>query len=106
MKYIMSVYKPEDIQISRDYIGTMLQIRLTLFFKEIDDSYLKNPMARSTYKNKEDNLEMKIRKDIELFFSTKTTGLSVQGSGDTLFMSAPFIVGDIEIKVVSDRSKE
>jgi len=106
MKYIMSVYKPDDIQISRDYLDTMLQIRLTLFFKEIDDSYLRNPMARSTYKNKEDNLEMRIRKDLETFFSVKTTGLHVQGSGNNLFISAPYIVGDIQIEVVSDRSKE
>ena len=105
MKYIMSVYKPDDIQISKDYWGTGIQIKLDLFFKHIDDSYLRNPMANDKIRNKEDQLEMRIRKDLELFFAIQTTGWSIERRGNDFEMSAPYIMGDITIDVFSDERK-
>jgi hypothetical protein len=105
MKYIMSVYKPDDVQISKDYWGTGIQIKLDLFFKHIDDSYLRNPMATDKIRNKEDQLEMRIRKDLELFFAIQTTGWSIERRGNDFEMSAPYIMGDITIDVFSDERK-
>jgi hypothetical protein len=102
MNYIMSIYKPDDIQISKAILGTGFQIKLTLFFKHIDNSYLKNPMATDLIRNKEEQLEMRIRKDLESFLGIKTTGWSIDKFGNGLQMSHPYIMGDITIEVFSD----
>ena len=102
MKYIMLLYKPYDIEIAKVLMGDGPQIKLTLFFREIDDSYLKNPYAADPIRNKEDNFELRIRKDIESFFSIKTTGWHFESWNGSLQMSAPYIVGDLQIEVYSD----
>ena len=77
--YINTVYKPDHIFVEIKDTYETPEYVIFLYFDHIDDKYLTNQLSNSKTKNKEMNLEREIRKDIEGFFSTKTSGLDLMG---------------------------
>ena len=77
--YINMVYKPNDISVEIKDTYETPEYVIFLQFDRIDDKYITNRFSNSIAKNKENNLEREIRKDVEGFFSIKTSGLDLMG---------------------------
>ena len=73
------IYKPMDISFRVSELFDEPEYIINAYFEHIDDSYITNPSANDISRNKEFNLTQEIRKDVENFFSTKTSGLDFRG---------------------------
>jgi len=91
-KFINTLYKPIDIEISTIRNYETAEIVIDVFFDEIDDKYDTNPFFTDKKKLKERNFELEIRKNIYNFFGIMTSGLSLEGF-------APYKYHGIAIKV-------
>jgi len=91
-KFINTLYKPIDIEISTLRNYETAEIVIDVFFDEIDDKYDTNPFFTDKKKLKERNFELEIRKNIYNFFGIMTSGLSLEGF-------APYKYHGIAIKV-------
>lgn len=97
VSYIKQVYKPNDIDVMlEEKEDDSPDVYISLLFGHIGDEYLKNPNASDILANKEKHLERAIRKDIESFFSVKTSGLSLDGF-------APYVHHKLTIDVIHSR---
>lgn len=93
IKYIEVMYKPtkissEYIYIDENTYGSVIN----LFFDSIGDEFITNPSHNNLRKLKEDNLKLKIRRDIYTFFGVMTSGLSLDGF-------APYVNHNLTINV-------
>lgn len=97
VSYIKQVYKPNDIDVMlKEKEDDSPDVYISILFDHIGDEYLKNPNASDKLANKEKHLERTIRKDIESFFSVKTSGLSLDGF-------APYVHHKLTIDVIHSR---
>lgn len=79
VNYIKMIYKPMDVSVRVSELFEEPEYIINAYFKHIDDSYITNPEAHDISRNKEFNLTQEIRKDIESYFNTKTSGLDYKG---------------------------
>ncbi len=97
IKFISVMYNPDDIDVSSRKImspdPTKDETVIRLTFNTISDDYITNPDSNDIKKNKEKNLERVIRKDVEGYFSIKTSGLSIEGF-------APYVYRGLTIDVM------
>ena len=95
--YIHKVYKPQEMSFDIKDMQDGFEYVLFTYFNDIDDKYIGNPQALDLIANKEKNLENEIRKDVESFFSTKTSGFDLRGF-------APYKRHGLTIHVVMNRT--
>lgn len=79
INYIKTIYKPMDISVRVSELFEPPEYIIDAYFEHIDDSYITNPETNDINRNKEFNLTNEIRRDIENFFNTKTSGLDLKG---------------------------
>jgi hypothetical protein len=79
INYIKMIYKPMDISVRVSELFEPPEYIINAYFEHIDDSYITNPEAHNISRNKAFNLTQEIRKDIESYFNTKTSGLDFKG---------------------------
>ena len=79
INYIKTIYKPIDISVRVSELFEPPEYIIDAYFEHIDDSYITNPETNDINRNKEFNLTNEIRRDIENFFNTKTSGLDLKG---------------------------
>ena len=75
IKLVNSLYNPHRIRVIDIVIKDRKVYTIGVYFEEIPDTYLTNPQAYDTKKNKEYNLNNEIRTYIENYLGIKTTGL-------------------------------
>ena len=68
------------------------EVVIDVYFDEIDDKYITNPLNNNIKRLKEKNFGLQIRKDIYNFFGIKTSGLSLEGF-------SPFVYHGITIDI-------
>lgn len=95
--YIIQIYKPKDISVDVRHNDTGMEYVIFLYFDHIDDKYITNQNALDLIANKENNLQREIRSEVEQFFSTKTSGLDLQGF-------APYKRHGLTINVIQNRT--
>lgn len=96
IKMIELLYKPMSVEVNEIDNNGIPQTLINIYFEEIDDSYITNPLHSNPKYLKEQNLEFKIRKDILSYLGIKTSGL------DPHTGFAPYKEEDISINVVSE----
>jgi len=80
IKFISNIYKPDEIKVftynvTDDHKETVIKLK----YSHISDDYISNPYHTNINSLKEKNLELEIRKDVESYFSVKTSGLTLDG---------------------------
>ena len=91
-KFIDTLYKPTNIEISTLRNYDTEEVVIDVYFDEIDDKYITNPLNNNIKRLKEKNFGLQIRKDIYNFFGIKTSGLSLEGF-------SPFVYHGITIDI-------
>ena len=91
-KFIDTLYKPTNIKISIYLRNDTEEVVIDVYFDEIDDKYITNPLNNNIKRLKENNFGLQIRKDIYNFFGIKTSGLSLEGF-------SPFVYHGITIDI-------
>ena len=91
-KFIDTLYKPTNIKTSSYPRNDTEEVVIDVYFDEIDDKYITNPLNNNIKRLKENNFGLQIRKDIYNFFGIKTSGLSLEGF-------SPFVYHGITIDI-------
>ena len=82
IKFIKHFYSPAEISHKVvDMMDGKPENIIHIYFDEIPDSYITNPNASDPISNKEHNLEIKIRRNIDNYFGIKTSGLDISIPG-------------------------